>query len=310
MRRTTLLIALTSLIFAGSYLGKRALDHRPPGGIAGEAPGRARGSGRRIVSLAPSVTESLFVLGLGDRVVGVTRFCDYPPDARSKTKVGGYFDPNYEIILSLKPDLVIMLPEHEEQKRQTDRLGIPTLVLNQETVEGILDSITTIGRICGVEEKAATTVRALRERVQRVRSKTKDLPRMRVIVSIGRNIGPGALMSVYLAGRKGFYDEMIELAGGTNAYEGAAAFPVFSEEGIVRLNPDVVIDVVPDLEEHGWEPAVVRKEWEAVPRVNAVRNGRIYVFGQDYVAVPGPRFILILEEMARLIHPEADWVTS
>jgi len=300
MRRTTLLIALIPLSFVGSYLGKRALE---------ESPGRrAHGSCGRIVSLAPSITESLFVLGLGDRVIGVTRFCNYPPEARSKTKVGGYFDPNYEIILSLRPDLVFMLPEHEEQKRQLDRLGIPTLVLDQESIAGILDSIARIGRICGAQDKAATTVRGLRERIERVGRKTKDLPRPRVIVSIGRNIGSGALMSVYLSGSRGFYNEMIGLAGGTNAYEGTAAFPVFSEEGLVRLNPDVVIDVVPDLEEHGWDPVTIRREWEAVPGVNAVRNGRVYVFGQDYVAVPGPRFILILEEMAQLIHPEVEWV--
>jgi iron complex transport system substrate-binding protein len=244
---------------------------------------------------------------LGDRVVGVTRFCRNPPEARSKRTVGGYYDPNYETILSLRPDVVIMLPEHEEQKRHVTRLGLRVLVLDHRGIDGILDSIATIGQACGAEEKAATLARDLRGRIERVQHKTNRLPRPRVIVSVGRNMGSGALRSVYLSGRQGFYNELIELAGGENAYQGSAAFPVFSVEGIARLNPDVIIDLVTDLEEHGWERARILKEWETAFPVNAVRNGRVHVLGQDYVVVPGPRFILILEEIARIIHPEAGW---
>ncbi len=100
---------------------------------------------------------------------------------------------------------------------------------------------------------------------------------------------------------------MITLAGGVNAYAGDIAFPVVSREGIVQMNPEVIIDMIPDIDEKDWDKAMISKEWDAVSHVDAVSKGRVYVFGEDYVVIPGPRFILILEKMARLIHPEVDW---
>jgi iron complex transport system substrate-binding protein len=100
---------------------------------------------------------------------------------------------------------------------------------------------------------------------------------------------------------------MISLAGGVNAYRGGVTFPMLSREGVIRMNPDVIIDMIPDLDEKGLDRAAILREWETVSPVDAVRNGRVYVFGEDYVAVPGPRFILIAEKMARAIHPEAAW---
>ena len=109
----------------------------------------------RIISLAPSITEVLFTLNLDDRVVGVTRYCDYPPEALAKDKVGGYFDVNYEAVLALEPDVVIHLTEHEDAQRRLQDLGIETLAVNHSRVKGILQSITTIGDRCGAKEKGA-----------------------------------------------------------------------------------------------------------------------------------------------------------
>ena len=108
---------------------------------------------RRIISLAPSITEVLFKLDLGDNVVGVTRYCDYPPQAEDKPKVGGYFDVNYEMLMSLESDLVILLVEHQDAIVRLEELGIPTLTVNHSRVEGILESITTIAERCGVKGK-------------------------------------------------------------------------------------------------------------------------------------------------------------
>ena len=206
----------------------------------------------------------------------------------------------------LRADLVIMLQEHEEPRQYLSELGLNTLVVNHKSISGILNSITVIGKTCGFDKKAESIVHDLQLRMERIRQKTEGLPCPRVMISVEKNMGSGALKDVYISGREKFYDEMITLAGGVNAYAGDVAFPVVSREGIVQMNPEVIIDMIPDIDEKDWDKAMISKEWDAVSRVDAVRKGRVHVFGEDYVVIPGPRFILILEKMARLIHPEVD----
>jgi iron complex transport system substrate-binding protein len=263
---------------------------------------------QRIISLAPSVTEVLFALGLGDRVVGVTQHCRYPAAALAKAKVGDYYQPDYEAILALKPDLVILLPEHEEAQEYLDRLGVKTLMVNHFTIQGILDSILLIGRTCGRAEVAEEMVQEIRERMETIRRRTMSLPAPRVMVSVGRNMGSGGIKDVYVCGQDGFYDQMIELAGGRNALQGGGVkFPIVSGEGILRLNPQVILDVVPDLAERGWKEEKILRQWDLLSQVDAVAHRRVHLLSQGFAVIPGPRFILILEEMARLIHPEVRW---
>jgi iron complex transport system substrate-binding protein len=309
MRRKLILVAIVLLAFTGSYLGKKAI-HESRKGISDvhvRTYLQDHDSYRLIVSLAPSITEILFALGLEDSVVGVTRYCDFPPVARTKTNVGGYYDPNYESIVTLYADLVIMLEEHEEPRQYLSELGLNTLVVNHKSISGILNSITVIGKTCGVDKKAEAIVRDLQLRMERIRQKTEGLPRPRVMISVEKNMGSGNLKDVYISGREEFYNEMITLAGGVNAYAGDIAFPAVSREGIVQMNPEVIIDIIPDIDEKDTGNAMISKEWDALSQVDAVSKDRVYVFGEDYVVIPGPRFILILEKMARLIHPEVDW---
>ena len=311
MFRKLVLGAIIAVAFAGSFLAKRALQNQDPGKngtvVMSEAGEETPEYPQRIVSLAPSITESLYALGRMDRVVGVTRYCDYPPEALTKIKIGGYYDPNYEAIIALEPDLIIMLAEHETPRQHLAGLGYNIVVVNHKSISGILRSIETVGEACGASDKAKTIADDIRARMERIREKTEGLPSPRVMVSIGRNMGSGTLKDVYISGKEGFYDEMIEIIGGVNAYSGGVAFPVVSSEGIITMNPEVIIDMVPDLEENGWNPEMIMKEWEALPQVDAVKNRRVYVFGEDYVAVPGPRFIAIMEKMARVMYPEIDW---
>jgi len=311
MRRKIILVAFVLLAFTGSYLGKKAMhefdrvicdfnfitcqkDHKSE-------------EYRRIVSLAPSITEILFALGMEDRIAAVTRYCDFPTAARSKPGVGGYYDPNYESIVTLCPDLVIMLDGHEGPRRYLPELGLNTLIVNHKGVSGILNSITVIGEACGVGTKAASIVHDLRLRMKRVRQKTEGLPRPRVIISVEKNIESGTLKDVCISGREKFYNEMITLAGGVNAYSGDVAFPIVSREGIVQMNPEVIIEIIPDRGEKDLNQATTSNEWAGLSQVDAVRKGRIYALREDYAVIPGPRFILILEKMTRSIHPEVDW---
>jgi iron complex transport system substrate-binding protein len=311
MRRKLFVAAVLLLVFAGAYIGKNAIHKQKTDVLSDSAAGRPRAAGalpyERIVSMAPSITEILFELGLGDNVVGVTDYCDYPPEVLDKEKIGGYYDPNYEAVYLLNPDLVIMLTEHEEPKTYFSQLGLNVLVVDHSTISGILKSIMAVGKTNEVLSKAESLVRDLRERMEQIRIKTQDLERPRVMVSVGRNMGSGSLKDVYISGKDNFYDEMITLSGGINSYEGKVAFPVVSGEGIIRINPEVIIDMIPDIELKSWNRTMILKEWETVSQVDAVKNGRVYIFGEDYVVVPGPRFILILEKMAKVLHPDVDW---
>lgn len=296
--RRVLLAAVIVAVFAGSHWARKRVadDASPP------LPQRAR----RIVSMAPSVAETLFALGLGDRVVGVTRYCSFPPEALQKPRVGGYMDPNFEAIVALRPDLVVTLEGAEQNEAAFAKLRLPLLIVNHKSIEGILASIATIGRAGGVEDRAERLLADLCARLERVRAKVEGLARPRVMLSVDRTPGTGHIEDAYIAGSDGQVDRVIVMAGGENAYRGRVRFPVVSGEGILQMNPEVIVDMVPRMT-NGQTEATTRADWNELSRVAAVANRRVYVLDEDYVSVPGPRFILFVEKLARLIHPEADW---
>lgn len=265
---------------------------------------------KRIVSLAPSVTEILYTLGLGDNVVGVTRYCNYPPEAKSKAQVGGYYDPNLEVVYALRPDQVIMLWEHQEKTRLLSRMGIRRLAVHNHTIQEILDSIQAIGSACNRQEEAQELVSSLEHSIRRIEAKVQGRPRPKVLISIGRDIGSGSLRDVYVAGRNNFFNEMLLLAGGQNAYEGLASiqYPVVSQEGILKLNPDIIIEMIPkDKEGNPAEKEALIKEWSSLSQVKAVKNRKIYLYNEEFMVRPSSRFTLALQELAAVIHPEVSW---
>ncbi len=262
---------------------------------------------KRIISLAPSITEVLFSLGAGGRVVGITRYCDFPPETAGIEKVGGYFDINYEAILAMEPDIVILLTEHGEPGAYLSGLGIQVMSVDHSSVGGILDSIRAIGRVLEVEAAAAELVADLEKRVERISMATREKSRPRVMVAIGRGMDRGSIGAVYISGRDGFYDELITLAGGKNAYQDKTLkFPALSVEGVVRLNPEVIVEMLPDAKE-AERVAQITEKWRSIPSVDAIEKERLHIFVEDFVVVPGPRFILLLEKMAKVLHPEIDW---
>jgi iron complex transport system substrate-binding protein len=262
------------------------------------------GPARRIVSLVPSATEVVFALGAGDRVVGVSSFCNYPPEARALPRLGGLYDPNYEAIVGLGPDLVLVVPSQEKAKTDLADLGVPCLAVNQADVPGILGSIRTIGAACGLEERAAALVEELAARMRAITRATAQLPRPRVLVCVGRPVGSGALEELYVAGPRSFYDELITRAGGINVVSDTAVeYPVLSKEALVVLDPDVILDMLPDLPERGVSPQHAIAEWDELALLRAVKTRRVHVVTAPDAVIPGPRFIANLERVASLLHP-------
>ncbi len=284
-------------LFVGSWAGQASLRSSR---VADEPPG---GVPRRIVSMAPSVTEMLFALELGDRVVGVTRFCNYPEAAAERPRVGGHLDPNLEAIVRLRPELVALLDEQQDLAESLNKLGVRTLIVSDDSVGQILDAIATLGVRCGAAARAEQLVGNLRARTEAVRRRTEGLPAPGVLVVVDRALGTGTIEDPFVAGRDAYFEELIEMAGGRNAYRGPAIpYPVISVEGMIRIAPEVIIDLAAGRAAAGTEQALA--EWERFPQIEAVARGRVYALDANYAMIPGPRFVLLLEALAERIHDD------
>lgn len=251
---------------------------------------------RRIVSLAPNITEILFALGADEETVGVTLNCNYPERVKEKARVGNYISLDFERILSLKPDLIIATGagNTRETVDRLERLGIPTYVVFPKKFDDVLKSILHIGQIVHREEKARSIIQEMKERKQRVIERTDSLPRPRVFLQIGES----PLVTV---GKGSFADDLIRLAGGENiAGEERQMYPRFGREEVLRRSPEVII--ISTMNPKG-DYDRVKSEWNQWKAIPAVKEGRIHLIHSDLIDRPSPRIIEGLEEMARFIHP-------
>jgi iron complex transport system substrate-binding protein len=303
MRNLGIVLVALLLVVAGVvYFGGRVTRESKPTKADQTSSTPAKVS-MRIVSTAPSITETLFALGLGDRVVGVTRFCTYPPKAKKITKIGGYIDPNFEEIVRLKPDLVIASAERTDVINALEGMNIEVMPISQRNVQSILDTISRIGQVCGVPEKTKALLGDINRRMDAVREKVSNLNRPRVLMSVG--MGGQPFDKVFVAGEHSLYSDIVELAGGVNVYKGGIQdMPALSTEGVIDLNPDVIIDMVPSTGSMAASAGTVLKQWQRLKLVDAVKNNRVHVLTSDYVVIPGPRFIDALEDVAKILHPE------
>ena len=263
---------------------------------------------RRIVSLAPSLTETLYALGLGDSVVGVTRYCGFPPEVADLPKIGGHLDPNFEAIVSLEPDLVVVIPSSSENGQRLESLGIRVLEVDQHDVQAVLESVEVVAEACGVPDRGADLRAEIDRRLAAIRSVVEHAARPRTVVVVGHQVGDDAVRSVWAAGSDTFYDGVLRIAGGTNAVTGGLArYPELSREGLASLDPDVVLDVIAGLEDRHLDLEEVRSRWMRLIELRAVREQRITVLAGDQMVVPGPRLPEMVEAIARALHPDLEW---
>jgi len=249
---------------------------------------------QRIISLAPSHTETLYALGLGDRVAGVTEFCNYPPEAAEKPQVGGFSDVDLEMTVGLEPDLVLATSLHvAEVVPALQERGVTVFVVDPQTVLEVLGSIRTIGRITGRIEEAQALVTQMQERIDAVQEKVEDAPRPRVFWELGPEL--------YTAGPGSFINDLILMAGGENvAADAESPWPQLTVEAIILKDPDVVV-----LADHNYgqtaEMVAERPGWD---EISAVKEGNVIeITDDDIVSRPGPRVVEGLEFLARAFHP-------
>lgn len=268
--------------------------------------GAADPPGRRIVSTAPSITEALFALGLGGRVAGVTTFCNYPEEARRLPKIGTYIQPNLEVIVSLRPDLVVVESNPIRLREKLEALGLRVLELHFTTVADIYNSIERLGQVAGVPERAEALNRSIRSRLEEIRRRTAPLPQRTMLFLVGRS--PNALEGLIAVGRASYLNELITVAGGANIFRDApTAYPKVSLEEVLARNPEVIVDMGEMARTSGVTESdkqrVVRL-WERYPSLAAVRTRRVFAVASDIFVVPGPRMVEAARELARMLHPE------
>jgi iron complex transport system substrate-binding protein len=262
---------------------------------------------QRIVSTVPSVTELLYALGLGDRVVGVTRFCRYPPEAQLKPKIGDYINPNLETIASLRPDLVIIQTNPVRLAERLGALRLKTLEVNQDGIEAIYRSIRAIASAADVSARGEQLIGSIQAKLSAIRQNAAALRKSRVMFVVGRN--PDRLDGLIVVGKASYLSELIELTGGENIFGDAlAAYPQVSLEEVIARNPDVIIDFGdmgdPSKITEAHKRAVV-KIWQRASSVKAVKENRVAPVAADIFVVPGPRAVQAAESIFEILHPAA-----
>jgi cobalamin transport system substrate-binding protein len=254
----------------------------------------------RIVSLAPSITETLFALGAGSEVVGVSQYCDYPKAARKLPRVGSFLTPNIEAIAALRPNLIVGLASsaNQRQVRALGEMGFPTLMVRDDSLEGIQNGIARIGERIGRADSARRLLARIRTHTAAVRARLKGVVPRPVLMVVGHQ-------PMVAVGRGTYLDELLKIAHAVNiADRSPESWPRLSVEYIIAMSPQVILDG-----QMGSDPESPGSFWARYPTIPAVKNRRVCGYPQDPVLHPGPRVWQSLEILASLIHPNA-WRSS
>jgi len=292
-RHICLLLALTFCAWAGGSRGAVFTDGIGRQVVLDQVP-------KRIVALAPSITETLYFLGLGERVVGVTRFSAYPPEAARKPRVGSYVDLNPEQIIGLSPDLVIGTADGNPPAviRLLERAGIPVFVLNPRNIRQVIETLVSVGALCGVRDRALVVADKLTRRIDAIVAKTAGRDKPLVFLQV--NLKP-----IMAANGSTFLNDLIRLAGGVNmTRDEPVTYPRIGLEAVIRGRPEVIL--ISSMDRNGAFEAAKRQwlKWTSIP---AVRHGRVHLVDSDLTDRPSPRIVRGLEILARYIHPDAGW---
>jgi iron complex transport system substrate-binding protein len=275
-------------------------------GVAGLRQGRVNSSApppglsKRIVSLAPNITEILFAIGLGDEIAAVTLDSDYPPAASAKPKVGTFWQPDIEAVVAARPSLIITLGFQQQRNlaERLRRIGYNSLTVNVEKVGELFDAIERIGSAAGKRQQADELINRIRTKLQHLETLVSAGPKVRVLWVVQRE-------PLRVAGRDTFVNEMIEMAGGENAIGRTVnKYPPIGSEQVIACNPDVIIEPAMGREGIESQRKTALQYWSRFQHLSAVKNRRIYVINGDTVSRLGPRLYEGTEAIARCLRPD------
>lgn len=271
------------------------------GASGDEATAGTAATPQRIVTLAPNLTELAFALGLGPRVVGVSDYVTWPPEATKRPRLGGLFDPSLETVVGLEPDLAILLPSQSEVATRLEHAGIDTLTVGIESVEDVARAARTIGGRCGAEAAGRELAERLHEELAPRplgRSPRTGRP-LRVLLSIDR--APGRTESLLVAGPGTYLDELLTRLGAENVFADAPVrYPQVGMEEILDRAPEVILElraepIAPDAGER------LLDDWRRYPTLPAVQHDALTLIARSYTMVPGPRLPLLYNRLAQAL---------
>ena len=255
----------------------------------------------RIISVIPAVTEILFAICAGDQIVGVSSFETYPPEALKKPRVGALLNPDFERILSLKPDLVVVYVSQTELASRLQRAGVPTFVYRHSGLADVSATIGSLGERVGRAAEAARVVRDIQTKLDAVRTSVAGRSKPRIALVFGRDAG--TLRNMFVSGGIGFLNDLIVTAGGENAFADVKRESAqVAAEAMLTHKPDVIIET----HQSDWDASATARElavWRTLPALPAVRANRVHIVADDRLFIPGPRLVDAARILAETIHP-------
>ncbi len=265
------------------------------------SPSQSTNNGKqRVISLAPSITEMVFALGGNSRLVGVSDFCSYPPEALKIEKVGGLFNPNIEKIMALKPDLILATNSYRDLPEKFKGINVKTVLLPEKTLTDVFTSIDSLGTLLGNKQAADSLHRAIGDSLEKYHW-TDKAPRPKVMLVLGRD--PGVARNIGVSGPGAFLDELLSWCGGINAFSDLkVSYSAISREALLARNPDIIIEFSPKALTSDQQRSN-RKQWQSFKRIKAYKNNQIFVIGGNDFLIPGPRVYRLARRFYYILHP-------
>ncbi len=256
----------------------------------------------RVVTISPNAARIIHALGEEDRIVGVSKFCSGLPSLKDRPRVGGLFDPDLERIAALKPDLVVLRGQNRDIRKLCEQYGIR---LYKDPTESLADIETCAKDLAGMldcEERGEKLIVDFQNRMKKVRLRTENLKKTRVLVTVARN--PESLANILTVGQDTFLGAAITIAGGVNPFEEIGVdYPTVSTEAILAAQPEVIIEFIPEVEDAKHWQREMKKQWRELGSTPALANNRIHIVISDNALTPSLAFVEVIEQMAKLLHP-------
>jgi iron complex transport system substrate-binding protein len=296
MRTTAGLLVLASSLALGFTRADGAVSDAAG---ASQQISRSAHAANRVISLVPALTEMVFAIGAGDRVIAVSSYDDYPPQVKSLPRVGALIDPDVERIIALKPDLVLLYGSQTDLMTQLSRASIPYFEYRHGGLADVTATMRALGRRTGDAQRADAAATEIERRLAMLRKRSSTLKKPRTLLVFGRE--SRSLRNIYVSGGRGFLHDILEAAGGTNVFADVAAESVqASSEMILARAPEVIVEI------RSGDDAAQDAEiatWKQLASVPAARSERIYLLTGRFIGVPGPRVADSAEQIAAVLHP-------
>lgn len=277
-------------------------------GCSGDGYENAEGNGaefERIICMSPATAEIVFALNQGDRVVGVSDYTSYPPQVMDLPRCGGFLNPNFEIMLSLGPDLIITQGAAADLVSFGERYGIDVISLEISDLDSIFAAIVKTGEVLGCEPEAQSLAETMTGRLDSLERAwpASETEKTDVLIVVGR--APDSLRELYVAGSGGFLEDLVDLSGGDNIMSDIPRqYSGVSKEIIAERSPEVIIEFFGDGVLGEKERKQYLSAWEDMGMLPAVRNERVYVIDGSYAMIPGPRLVKTAEKIAKILNPD------